>query len=529
MPCFNEYPSFRKLQELATNPYDLSKEGNVTPKRIHQFKVECLNLKLLYGTERVNEKILHSLFDLANQGNVYEKMKQMQAGAVINKIEGYPSENRMVLHTAMRDFFERQHEGERAKDATALAYRELEKLKKFLDHVEQQKFTDMIQVGIGGSELGPKAIYLALEAFKKKGRQVHFISNVDPDEVARVLRQVDLTKTLVVIVSKSGTTLETVTNEELIRKKFLDAGLVPTNHFLAVTGKGSPMDNLERYRESFFIWDYVGGRYSTTSMVGCVMLAFAFGMEKLLDFLRGASCMDKIALEEQPDKNLPLLSALLGIWNHNFLHLPTTAIIPYSQALSRFPAHLQQCDMESNGKQIDKEGNRVDFSTGPIIWGEPGTNGQHSFYQLIHQGTLPVPVEFIGFATNQYHEDSLLTGTTSQEKLLSNLFAQSIGLATGKKSDNPNRSFAGNRPNRILLAKQCDPYTIGAILSYYEHKIAFQGFIWNINSFDQEGVQLGKILANKIIDQFKKKGKNEPFENDFPVAAAYIHETNDFL
>ncbi len=524
MSAFNEYPATAKLHKLAEKPFDLSKDGNLTPKRVSEMSCECLDLKLLYGTERVNEKTLDVLFELANEAKVHEKMKTMQAGVVINKIEGYESENRMVLHTAMRDFFDRQNEGEEAKQAAALAYAELEKLKSFLDGIEKEGFIDMIQVGIGGSELGPKAIYLALEAFKKEGRKVHFISNVDPDDAANVISSLDLSKTLVVIVSKSGTTLETLTNEELIRKKFLDIGLSPKNHFLAVTGKGSPMDDPDKYRKSFFIWDYVGGRYSATSMVGCVALAFSLGMEKLLDFLRGACCMDKVALEESPHKNLPLLSALLGIWNHNFLGYPTTAIIPYSQAMSRFPAHLQQCDMESNGKQIDKHGNPVDFWTGPIIWGEPGTNGQHSFYQLIHQGTIVVPVEFIGFAKNQYGEDTTFKGTTSQEKLLSNLFAQSIGLATGQKSDNPNKVFLGNRPNRVLLAEKCDPYTMGAILSYYENKVTFQGFIWDINSFDQEGVQLGKHLANKIIDQFAKKSKEEEFDDDFPLGAVYIDQ-----
>ncbi len=527
MSAFNEYPATAKLRKLAEKPLDLSKEGNLSCKRVSQMTCKCLNLKLMYGTERVNEKTLDALYELANEAGVYEKMKAMQSGEIINKIEGHESENRMVLHTAMRDFFDRQNEKEQAKQAVALAYAELEKLKSFLDGIEKEGFTDMIQVGIGGSELGPKAIYLALEAFKREGRRVHFISNVDPDDAARVIRRVDLSKTLVVIVSKSGTTLETLTNEELIRKKFLGEGLSPKNHFLAVTGKGSPMDDPDKYRKAFFIWDYVGGRYSATSMVGCVSLAFALGMEKLLDFLKGASCMDKVALGEDPQQNLPLLSALLGIWNHNFLGLPTTAIIPYSQAMSRFPAHLQQCDMESNGKRIDKEGNEVDFSTGPIIWGEPGTNGQHSFYQLIHQGTIPVPVEFIGFAKNQYDEDTSFKKTTSQEKLLSNLFAQSIGLARGQESDNPNKVFPGNRPNRVLLAEKCDPYTMGVILSYYENKVAFQGFIWNINSFDQEGVQLGKVLANKIIDQFAKKRKEEEFHEDFPLGAIYIDQLKD--
>jgi len=522
MSAFNEYQSVETLRKIAEKPVDLSKGGCLCPKRMEEMKVECLNLKLFYGTERVSEKTMETLFELASEAGVHEKMHAMQSGEVINKIEGFESENRMVLHTAMRDFFDRQSEGEQARQAAALAYAEMEKLKSFLDGIEKEDYTDMIQVGIGGSELGPKAIYLALEAFNKPGKRVHFISNVDPDDAANVIRRVNLSKTLVVIVSKSGTTLETLTNEELIRKKFQEEGLSPKNHFLAVTGKGSPMDNPEMYRKSFYIWDYVGGRYAVTSMVGCVMLAFALGMEKLLDFLRGANSMDKVALEKDPKKNLPLLSALLGIWNHNFLGHPTTAIIPYSQAMSRFPAHLQQCDMESNGKRIDKQGKPVDFWTGPIIWGEPGTNGQHSFYQLIHQGTIVVPVEFIGFAESQFGEDIDFKGTSSQEKLLSNLFAQSIGLATGQKSDNPNKEFPGNRPNRVLMAKKCDPYTMGAILSYFENKVVFQGFIWDINSFDQEGVQLGKVLANKIIDQFTKKNKEEEYEKDFPLGAVYI-------
>jgi glucose-6-phosphate isomerase len=226
-----------------------------------------------------------------------------------------------------------------------------------------------------------------------------------------------------------------------------------------------------------------------------------------------------VALQQKDAKNLPLLSALLGIWNRNFLHLPTVAIIPYSQALSRFVAHLQQCDMESNGKHIDKTGSPVTFETGPIIWGEPGTNGQHSFYQLIHQGTTIVPLEFIGFKKSQYGEDLEIQKTTSQQKLLSNLFAQSIALAIGQKSENPNKGFTGNRPNRILLSEKLDPYRMGSLLSYYENKVAFQGFIWGINSFDQEGVQLGKKLANQILDIYKTKDGSK-----FPLGEAYLKQ-----
>jgi glucose-6-phosphate isomerase len=524
MTSFRHLKSVIRLNELAEDPYDLTKEGAVTPKRMDAMLAEALGFQLFYAMERVSEITIGALSELAEETQVFKKMADMQAGEVVNFIEGYESERRSAMHTATRDFFEQRNSSEKAKQATELAYKECEKLRTFLDEIEKKgQFTDIVQIGIGGSELGPKAVYMALEAFHKPARRVHFLSNVDPDNGSHIFQQIDLEKTLVVVVSKSGSTLETLTNEQFLREKFKKAGLNPKNHFLAVTGKGSPMDDPQDYAASFYIWDYIGGRYSATSMVGGVILAFALGMDRFLEFLRGASTMDKVALRPDIRSNLPLLSALLGIWNRNFLMLPTTAIIPYSQALSRFPAHLQQLDMESNGKRIDKRGNAVDFDTGPIIWGEPGTNGQHSFYQSIHQGTTIVPIEFLGFKESQYRDDIVFQGTSCQEKLLSNLFAQSIALALGQQSDNPNRFFPGNRPNRILFGERLDPYAMGVILAYYEHKIALQGFIWNVNSFDQEGVQLGKKLALKIIDQFASLRQNKLIDSKgFPLGAAYL-------
>jgi len=522
MNTFTTLNAYQHLKELAENPIDLSKKNALNPKRIDEMIAEGMGLKLFYSSERVNQEILEALFELAKETNAVEKMLSMQAGETMNRIEGVESENRAVMHTAMRDFFDHREETPKAKEMTDLAYAECDKLREFLLETGD-RFTDLVQVGIGGSDLGPRAIYLGLKAFQKPDRQVHFISNVDPDDAAAVLEKVELSKTLFVIVSKSGGTLETLTNEAYVKDKLQKAGLNPKNHLVAVTGKGSPMDDPSKYLQSFYIWDSVGGRYSVTSMVGGVTLAFAFGMDRYLDFLHGASDMDKHAKGEDPKTNLPLLSALLGIWNRNFLNLPTVAIIPYSQALSRFPAHLQQLDMESNGKHIDKQGHVVDFETGPVIWGEPGTNGQHSFYQLIHQGTTVISLEFIGFLGSQYNSDVEFMGTVSQEKLLANLFAQSIGLATGQHNDNPNKDFQGNRPNRLLLGNRLDPYTLGSILAYYEHKVAFQGFIWNINSFDQEGVQLGKVLALKMIDQFAAKREGKPIdEKAFPLGAAYM-------
>ncbi len=522
MTSFRHLKSVVRLNELAEDPIDLSQEGVLTPKRIDAMMAEACGLKLFYATERVSDIVIDALIDLAEEVEAVEKMTKMQAGEIVNRIEGYPSEERPALHTAMRDYFDGRNASKIAEEAAKLGFAELEKLKIFLEGCD--RFTDLVQVGIGGSELGPKAIYMALQAYQKPGRNVHFLSNVDPDDAASIFRKLDLSKTLVVSVSKSGGTLETLTNEELVREWFKKAGLDPKEHLVAVTGKGSPMDDPARYLASFYIWDYIGGRYSVTSMVGGVTLAFALGMDRFLDFLRGANAMDKIALRKDPKQNLPLLSALLGIWNRNFLGLPTVAIIPYSQALHRLTAHLQQLDMESNGKRIDKRGNNVDFETGPIIWGEPGTNGQHSFYQLIHQGTTVVPLEFLGFKETQYREDLVYEGTTSQEKLLSNLLAQSIALAIGQKNDNPNKVFPGNRPNRILFGQRLDPFTMGAILAYYEHKVAFQGFLWNINSFDQEGVQLGKVLALKMIDLFSKQRQGKAADSkQFPLGQAYMH------
>lgn len=519
---FLQYPATQKLQQLASHPIDLSEPGNLNPQRIEQFVSSCCGYRLLYATERVTEEVIKTLVELSQQAHVIDKMKQMQDGVIMNLIEGAPSENRMVLHTATRDFFDNPNQAPAAKEATAKAKKEIDKLKVFIDKIDREgRFTDYVTVGIGGSDLGPRAHYIALKSMLKKGRNVHFISNIDPDDGAMVLRGLDLKKTMVAVISKTGTTLETCSNEEFVRSFFIKAGLNPKDHFISITGEGSPLDNKEKYLESFYMWDWIGGRYSTTSMVGAVTLSFAFGFDVFWDFLKGVNTMDKAALNPDIRHNLPLLGALLAIWNRNFLHYPTLALIPYSQALSRYSAHIQQVEMESNGKHIDKHGHHVDFETGPVIWGEPGTNGQHSFYQLIHQGTNIIPLEFIGFKESQCGQDAAFQGTTLQQKLLSNLIAQSIALATGQKSDNPNKEFLGNRPSHMLIGNKLTPNALGRLLGYFEHKAAFQGFVWGINSFDQEGVQLGKVLAKKVIDRF-----GNPSGAAYPVGDAYIKQFN---
>ena len=529
MNLFDQYKSVQELKQLAENPVDLTREDFFTPKRVEEMSLHHPMFRLIFASEHVDETVLAALEKLADEANVHEKMHAMQSGQVMNFIEGVECENRTVLHTAMRDFFSDRIQDKAASEATQEAIVENEKLKAFMESNEKkQLFDHLVVIGIGGSELGAKALAVAMQRYAKPGKTLNFVSSVDPDTAASVVESIDLKKTLVASISKSGGTLETLTNEALMRHHFEKQGLNPNEHFIVVTGKGSPLDDESRYLERFYMRDYIGGRYSVTSMVGGIPLAFCLGYAQFSEILRGANAMDKHVLKTKSIReNLPLMSALLGLWNRSFLNHHTVAIIPYSQALGRFAAHLQQLDMESNGKQIDKQGQKVDFQTGPIIWGEPGTNAQHSFFQMLHQGTTPVPIEFIGFKETQYGNDLMLKGSTSQEKLLSNLFAQSMALAQGHKNDNPNKNFPGNRPSRILLGKKLDPMHVGALLAYYEHKVAYQGFIWNINSFDQEGVQLGKVLANQMIDLFASKRSQQSKEfKEFPLGDAYLNHLN---
>ncbi len=512
---FEKTQAFSRCQALAEKPLDLSQEGVVTKERVQKMVCEGAGYRLFYGFEKVDTEVLQALEALAKERQAVEQMHAMQNGVVCNFLHNISSENRAVLHTAMRDLFSERPVQDAAKKAREMAKKEHIKLKNFIDKVDREgKFSEMIFIGIGGSELGPKALYMGLSFYHKKGRKIHFVCNVDPDDVAQAVQKAELKNTLVVVISKSGTTLETATNEEFVRSYFVKAGLDPKEHFVAVTMPHTPMDDEKKYLACFHIWDFVGGRYSATSMVGGLLLSFGVGYDAFVELLQGAHDMDQEAMKTHVFQNLPLMLALLGIWNRNFLGYPTVATIPYSQMLFRFPAHLQQCDMESNGKRVDRHGAATSFQTSPVIWGEPGTNAQHSFYQMIHQGTDVVPLEFIGFRESQGGVDFMWNNTTSQEKLLSNLCAQAIALATGKNNENPNKQFPGNRPSCLIIGKKLTPYALGALLSLYENKIAFQGFIWGVNSFDQEGVQLGKVLADKTLNLYEEKrsGKSaEPF------------------
>ena len=379
-----------------------------------------------------------------------------------------------------------------------------------------EKFTTVVQIGIGGSDLGPRAIYLALENWAKTNNtfkmEAKFISNVDPDDAAAVLNSIDVAHSLFVLVSKSGTTLETLTNESFVKDALKKAGLDASKHMIAVTSETSPLAKSDDYLAAVFMADYLGGRFSSSSAVGGAVLSLAFGPEVFAQFLQGAAEADKLAANKDLMKNPALLDALIGVYERNVLGYPCTAVLPYSQALSRFPAHLQQLDMESNGKSVNRFGEPVAYVTGPIIFGEPGTNGQHSFYQLLHQGTDIVPLQFIGFKNSQIGTDVDIQGSTSQQKLCANVAAQIVAFACGKKDDNNNKNFAGGRPSSIIIGEKLTPETVGALLSHFENKVMFQGFTWNINSFDQEGVQLGKVLAKRVLAH-ETDGALEVFSN----------------
>jgi len=458
-----------------------------------------------YGARPVDDSILAILSKFAQEQQLTEKFAALYNGEVINT-----GEKRRVLHHMCR--------GQLGEDVIADGVNKRDfyvgEQKKIADFVAKvhageitnaagEKFTTVCQIGIGGSDLGPRAIYLALENWAKVTGNLKmnaaFISNVDPDDAAGVLYGLDLAHSLFVLVSKSGTTLETLTNESFVKDALQKAGLDPAKHMVAVTSETSPLAKSADYLAAFFMDDYIGGRYSSSSGVGGCVLSLAFGADVFAQFLNGAAEADKLAKNENLLSNPAMLDALIGVYERNVLGYPNTAVLPYSQALSRFPAHLQQLDMESNGKSVNRFGEPVNYVTGPIIFGEPGTNGQHSFYQLLHQGTDIVPLQFVGFKNSQMGSDVVIQGSTSQQKLNANVAAQIVAFACGKDDTDLNKKFQGGRPSSIIIGEQLTPAALGALLAHFENKVMFQGFAWNLNSFDQEGVQLGKVLAKKVL------------------------------
>ena len=503
----DELASFKKLGSLG-HGVKLTEvmAGEAGAKRVHDYSVPmACGLTYNYAAKAVDETVIDALAAFAEEAQLSEKFECLYNGEVINT-----GEKRLVLHHLTRG----QLGNDVVAEGTSKRAFYLEQQKKIADFANKvhsgeitnaagEKFTTVVQIGIGGSDLGPRAMYLALENWAKVNKtfkmEAKFISNVDPDDAAAVIASTDLAHSIFILVSKSGTTLETLTNESFVKDALAKAGLDASKHMIAVTSQSSPLAKSSDYLAAFFMDDFIGGRFSSTSSVGGAVLSLAFGPDVFARFLDGAAAEDKLAAEKDLRKNPAMLDALIGVYERNILGFDATAVLPYSQALSRFPAHLQQADMESNGKSVNRFGDPISYKTGPIIFGEPGTNGQHSFYQLLHQGTDIIPLQFIGFVDSQIGSDVVIQGSTSQKKLCANVAAQIVAFACGKKDENLNKNFKGERPSSIIIGKQLTPEALGALLSHFENKIMFQGFSWNVNSFDQEGVQLGKVLAKKVL------------------------------
>ncbi len=462
--------------------------------RSKKFSIEWNDFYFDYSKNRITDNTKALLIDLAKEVKLDEAIKAQFTGAKINE-----TEDRAVLHTALRDFTEMKPE---VNDV-------LQKMKIFSEAIisgswtgcTDKPITDLVNIGVGGSDLGPKMVTEALH-FYKNHLNVHFISNVDGDHVMETIQGLNPETTLFIVVSKSFTTLETLTNANTIRNWFLEKHSEADieNHFVAVsTNKEAVLDFGIASKNIFPMWDWVGGRFSLWSAVG-LSISCAVGYDNFEELLKGAHKMDNHFQSSALDENIPVILAMLSIWYANFFEAESEAVIPYSEYLSKLVTYLQQAVMESNGKGTDRNGKKVDYTTGTIVWGDTGTNAQHAFFQLIHQGKRLIPVDFIAFS------ESLHGNKEHHTKLISNCFAQSEALLQGtygKEAKSPFKQFEGNKPSNTILIKKLTPHTLGSLLAMYEHKLFVQGVIWNIFSYDQWGVELGKTVAKNVMEAIK--------------------------
>ena len=491
-----ERPQWRALQQHSggIERRHLRELFTEDPLRGEHFAAAAAGLYLDYSKNRVTRETLRLLRELAEACGVRERIEAMFRGEKING-----TEQRAVLHVALR-----APASERivldGKDVIPEVHAVLERMAAFCERVRGGAWTghtgkrirNVVNIGIGGSDLGPVMACEALRFYGARDLTFRFVSNVDGTDFTEAVHGLEPDETLFIVCSKTFTTLETLTNARAARawclRSLRDEHAV-ARHFVAVSTNAAEVAKFGINVDNMFVfWDWVGGRYSMDSAIGLSTM-LAIGPAHFREMLAGFRAMDEHFRSAPYERNLPVLLGLLGIWNSNFLGAPTVAVLPYEQYLKRFPAYLQQLTMESNGKHVTLDGHHVDYQTGPIYWGEPGTNGQHSFYQLIHQGTRLVPCDFIGFC------QPLNPLGDQHDLLMANLFAQSEALAFGKTADQPYRDFEGNRPSNTLLAERLTPHTLGALVALYEHSVFVQGVIWDIDSFDQWGVELGKALA----------------------------------
>jgi glucose-6-phosphate isomerase len=488
------------------------------PHRFSKFSVQFNDILFDYSKNRINEQTLPLLFNLARQQGLKEKIHAMFTGEKINT-----TENRAVLHIALRNRSNQPIYVD-GKDVMPDVNRELVKMREFCHKVRSGEWrgytgkaiTDVVNIGIGGSGLGPKMVSMTLTPYSSDSLKVHYVSNVDQTNLVEVLQKINAETTLFIVASKVFSTQETMMNAKSAKNWFLDHAKDPAavaKHFVAISTHAENVANFGIDTANMFeFWDWVGGRYSLWSTVG-LSIALYIGMDNFEELLQGAFEADQHFLNTPFEQNIPVIMALLGVWYNNFFDADSHVLLPYDQSMRYFADYFQQGDMESNGKSVDMQGNKVDYSTGPIIWGQPGTNGQHAFFQLIHQGTKLIPCDFLAAANSHYslpeHHDILI----------SNFLAQTQALMQGKTGEEviaeatpeqradavlmASKVFDGNKPSNSFLFEKMTPKTLGALLAFYEHKIFVQGVVWNINPFDQWGVELGKVLANVILPQLK--------------------------
>jgi glucose-6-phosphate isomerase len=522
--------SWQKLAGHFATIKDVHMKGlfSQDPERFQKFSVRFNDILVDFSKNRMTSETMKLLLELAQEVELKKAIESMFSGKKING-----TENRAVLHTALRN---RENKPINVDDQDVMpdVNAVLKKMQDFSHKVlsgewkgfSGKKITDIINIGIGGSDLGPVMVTEALKPYARKGVAVHYVSNIDGTHISETLKNLIPQSALFMIASKTFTTQETMTNAFTAREWFLSRAKDPAHvakHFVALSTNTDKVEEFGIDKDNMFVfWDWVGGRYSLWSAIG-LSIACYIGFENFADLLQGAFEMDRHFRETTFEKNIPVILAMIGIWYNNFFGAQTEVILPYDQYMHRFPAYFQQGNMESNGKSTDRNGEKVDYQTGPIIWGEPGTNGQHAFYQLIHQGTKVIPADFLAAAeshnpTGEHHNI-----------LLSNFFAQTEALLNGKTEEKvinelqqagkteveikkllPHKMFAGNRPTNSILFKKLTPRVLGSLIAMYEHKIFVQGVIWNIFSFDQWGVELGKQLANKILPEL---GDDKPVDS----------------
>lgn len=502
--------SWKKLEFLAQNtPPNLQNWFEKNPQRFENFSIETEHFLFDFSKNWLDEEIFNALISLAHECELKNAIEALFSGEKINE-----TEKRAVLHTALRDFSEQEIILDE-KNIKNDIRNSLKKIKDFSEKIHngqhksfnQKKITDIVNIGIGGSDLGPNMICNALKKYKKN-INIHFLSNIDGQHFQYISEIINPETTIFLISSKTFTTEETLTNAKTAKKWFIEKTNCTdlSQHFFAISTNekevnffGIPEKNI------FHFWDWVGGRFSLWSSIG-LGIALYIGFENFMELLKGAQSIDLHFRTSPFEKNIPVIMGLLGIWYRNFHHLPCYAILPYSENLTWFPSYIQQIDMESNGKSVDRNHQFISYPTSPVIFGNAGTNGQHAYYQLFHQGTTKIPADFIGFVNNYCEFNN------HQQKLMAHFFAQTEALAFGQKNENPHQFFRGNSPSNSLLFKDLTPFSMGELTALYEHKVFVQGIIWNIFSFDQYGVELGKKLSKKIDEQLNHLVQN-PSQN----------------